>query len=873
MCRELGSVDRGLLVRLIVSPVVVLGVAAANDECKKKLWPHNRRRTLQPRVDQSVRLIFRPDLGHRAIGRRAVCRCPPMSNTAPPKALRSPGAAVAKAAPRGTANAHGLTTSFSPRTRRFSKTRRLAALTGGVLVCALAAAPAALAAPVAAPVNLGRAASYGIISGASVANLNGSVVHGDLGAPAASGFPPGVVTGNTNLGSADSGAYTDFLAAYGEVQSRSGAAALPADPTAAPITPGLYNAAAAVAVAAAGVVTLDAQGDPNARFVFQVGGALSFAAGAKVKLVNGAQAQNVYWAVNGAFSAAANAKFAGTALAATSGTIGTGALINGRALTETAITMDTNQVYSGPPSMTLTGGSAVDTNTSTPTISGTTNVGSAGVVTVTVAGQTLTTNPATDGSWSVNPTILANGTYTVNASTADGAGNVGSATQQLTIDTTPPLITLNGGPTVLTNNPTDTISGTTDAATGTLITVDVEAQTLSAVVNGTPITQSVGQQTLLALVQSTGTWNVTPAHMGEGARQVDASVTDPAGNTSTVSEQLTVDTVDPAAAIDGGANALTNNPTPTITGTTDAPASATVTVTVADQTLTGQVQTDGTWSVSAAHISDGAHQVIMTVKDAAGNPASASQTLTVNTVAPVVMIAGGSSATTASVNPTISGSTDVPPGFTVTVTLAGQTLTTLVQPNGSWNATAMGVAAGPWTVVVTVTNAAGNVGSASQALTIDPSSGGTTGATGSTGATGAAGAAGPAGSPGASGAAGPAGSPGASGAAGPTGATGAKGATGLGLTLISANMAVKHGKQVQVHLALSDPAKLTLTVMRGKKVVATMRVAHRKAGHSILTWNGKIKRGFAPRGTYSVAVSAVTPSGASASAKATLRIS
>jgi len=197
----------------------------------------------------------------------------------------------------------------------------------------------------------------------------------------------------------------------------------------------------------------------------------------------------------------------------------------------------------------------------------TTNVGAAGVVTVTVAGQTLTASPsALDGSWSVTPTILPDGTYTVLASTTDGAGNVGSATQQLTIDTVPPLISLDGAPTLLTNNPTATISGTTNAATGTLITVNVDAQLLTAVVNGTPIVESVGAQTLTAVVQSTGTFNVAPAQMGEGTRTVTAAVTDPAGNTSTATEQLTVDTIAPAVSITGGATALTDNPTPTITG-------------------------------------------------------------------------------------------------------------------------------------------------------------------------------------------------------------------------------------------------------------------------------------------------------------------
>jgi Ice-binding-like/Bacterial Ig-like domain len=751
-------------------------------------------------------------------------------------------------------------------TSRFANTRRVSALTGGLLVCALAIAPSAFATST-PTVNLGQAAGYAVISGASVANLGNTTVRGDIGAPAQpSGFPPGVIVGNFQVGSADAAAYNDMLTAYAGVQARTGGTALPAL-AGATLSPGLYTAAAAVAVPAAGIVTLDGGGNPNAVFVIQVNGALSLAAGAQVNLTDGAQASNVFWAVNGAFSVAASAQFVGTALATTTGTIGANSLVNGRVLAQTAVTMNDDDFYSAPPTVTLAGGATADINDSTPTISGTTNVGTSGVVTVTVAGQTLTATPTDDGNWSVTPTILANATYTVLASTTDGAGNVGSATQQLTIDTTPPVITLDGAPTVLTNNPTATISGTTDAAPGTLITVDVEAQTLSAVVNGTPIVEMVGQQTLTALVQSTRTWNVTPAHMGEGARTVTAAVTDPAGNTSTATEQLTVDTVAPAVTITGGATALTDSATPTIAGTTDAPSGAVVTVTLADQTLTDAVQSDGTWSVTSAHISEGPHRVVMTVADAAGNQASAAQTLTVNTVAPIVTITGGANAATTSFTPTLSGSTDATPGSTVTVTMAGQTLTALVQLDGSWNATVSTVNAGAWQAVATVTDDAGNVGSAAQTLTITAGATGDTGPTGSPGATGPTGGAGATGPTGGPGATGPAGGRGATGATGPRGAAGA-----TGLTLSSAKLAVKHGQHVQVGVVLSDPARLKLTVMRGKKLVATITVAQRKAGHSVLTWNGKIKRGFAPRGAYAVVVRAVTPSGASASVKATLRI-
>jgi hypothetical protein len=423
------------------------------------------------------------------------------------------------------------------------------AIGGGLLGCALAFAPSASATT--PTVNLGQAAGYAIISGASVANTGSSTVRGDIGAPAApSGFGPGVIDGTMEVGSADSAAYNDFLTAYTEVQSRMGGTALPAL-AGATLTPGLYTSTAAAGMAASTVLTLNAGGNANAVFVIQVNGALSLGAGAQVQLTGGAQASNVFWQVTGAFSLGAAvgstpAEFVGTVMASTTGTIGAGAIVNGRVLAETAVTTNDDEFYSAPPTMTLTGGSVQDINNPSPTISGTTDVGTVGVVTVTVAGQTLTTTPALDGSWSVAPTILANGTYPVLAATTDGAGNVGSATQQLTIDTVPPLITLNGPPTVVTSNPTALISGTSDAAPGTLITVNVAPQTLTAVVNGTTITESVGAQTLIAVVQSTETWNVTTAPMGQGVHAITASVTDPAGNTSTATEQLTIETVAPA---------------------------------------------------------------------------------------------------------------------------------------------------------------------------------------------------------------------------------------------------------------------------------------------------------------------------------------
>ena len=545
------------------------------------------------------------------------------------------------------------------------------------------------------------------------------------------------------------------------------------------------------------------------------------AAGAHVTLTNGTQASHVFWQVNGAGSVGANATFSGTLMALGAVAIGAGTEVNGRALAlNGAVSLDSNEFYSAPPVVTVAGGATATTNISAPTISGTTDVEAPGVVTVTIAGQTLTATPS-NGAWSVHSTTLADRAYPVVASVSDGAGNQGSATQQLTIDTVPPVIVIDGGPSVTTNDPTPTFAGTTDAAPGTVVAVAVDAQTLTA------------------LVQSDRTWNVTPTALTDGTRTVTASVTDPAGNVGSASQTLTVDTVAPGVTVTGGANALTDEATPSISGTANVAPGTTVTVTLADQTLTGLVQGDGSWSVTAAALSDGPHRVVMSVLDAAGNRASYTQTLTVDTVPPFVAITGGVTATTNSLIPTIAGAADAAPGTTVTVSIAGQTMTTLVQPNGSWNVTTV-VGVGTWMVVVSATDPAGNVGSARQVLTIAtqaPSGSGGTGQTGGAGQTGG------------------------------TGQTGGVGQTGAGPRLMvwlsAVSFSTARGKPLQVSFVLSGPAKVTLTVSRGKRVVAVLSIACPKAGRCRITWNGKIKRKLAPRGAYNITVRAVSPAGAS----------
>ncbi len=557
-------------------------------------------------------------------------------------------------------------------------------------------------------VNLGTAWSYAAISGASIGNTVSAVgaphttLRGDVGVAVATqptGFPPGVITGSTNVGNAAAvQAHTDIAAAYVAIAARSGGAALAGALAGATLTPGLYTIAGAASNTS--TLTLDAGGDPNAVFVFQINGALAFAAGSHVTLTGGAQAARVFWQVNGAGAIGAGSSFAGTLIAMDAVAVGNGSLFNGRAFARNgALTMDADEFYSAPPIVTITGGAAAYTTTMNPTISGTTDVAAPALVTVTINGQTFTAAPSA-GAWSVTPPAVLNDVYPVTATATDGAGNVGTASQMLTVDTVLPVVSIDGGPTLATNDPTPTISGVSDVALGARVRITVDAREL------------------VALVQSDGTWNVTPAPLLDGPHAVALSVHDPAGNEGVDTQQLTVDTTPPAMTITGGPTALSNDPTPLLAGTAAIPVGMTVTVDLADETLVAVVGTDGSWTATAATLADGAHRIVVTTADAAGNNARVTQWLTIDTIAPVMTITGGATARATASTPTLMGTSNAPPGSTITVTIAGQTMTTLVQSTGTWNATPTLVGLGAWPVVASASDPAGNVGTATQILTI-----------------------------------------------------------------------------------------------------------------------------------------------------------
>ena len=197
-----------------------------------------------------------------------------------------------------------------------------------------------------APIDLGSASAFAVLAGSTVTNVSGvgTVITGDVGVSPGTevtGFPPGIVNGtiyNATPGPAAT-AKLDLTAAYLDAQSRSvGSQTLPGNLGGLTFTPGLYTNSTSVMISGSGPgnnVTLDAQGDANAVFIFQMGSTLTTGPGAQVILSGGAKASNVYWQVGTSATLDTTTMFKGNILAQVSITLNAGATLEGRALTQT----------------------------------------------------------------------------------------------------------------------------------------------------------------------------------------------------------------------------------------------------------------------------------------------------------------------------------------------------------------------------------------------------------------------------------------------------------------------------------------------------------------------------------------------------------
>lgn len=342
-------------------------------------------------------------------------------------------------------------------------------------------------------------------------------------------------------------------------------------------------------------------------------------------------------------------------------------------------------------------------------VTGTAPLSEAGqTVSVRLNGVTYSTLVQPDGTWTIplSASVLQNlpdGSYPIQVTLSDSAGN------QTTIDRT---LTLDANP---INLPTLTLSSVSgdNFISRIEFTQDVVIKGVSTHVEmGRTVTVTLNGKTYTGQVQSDGSWQVTvPAAdvslLPEGASTAEAKVTDLSGNPATGSHQVTVIASladQPSLTIatvtsDDIINYQESQSALTIHGNSQrVPAGQSVSVSLQGKTYSGLVQADGSWSVSVPagdvqKLPQGNNLISATVNDAAQNPASSSHNVTVDTQAPLLTVEVQThldnvlNLADALLGLVVKGTCAGEAGLTVTVTLNGHDYQTKVLSNGSWSLT------------------------------------------------------------------------------------------------------------------------------------------------------------------------------------------
>ncbi len=196
---------------------------------------------------------------------------------------------------------------------------------------------------------LGGAGPLVVLAGSTVTSTGATALSGDLGVSpgtAVTGFPPATLTGTIHAGDAAAAtAMANLTTAYNDAAGRTvGPVTVAGNLGGLTLPPGLYKSTSSLAISS-GDLTLDAQGDANAVFLFQIASTLTTSSGRAVILAGGAKAANVYWQVGSSATLGTSSVFKGTILANQSITLSTGASLNGRALARIgAVTLAGNVV-------------------------------------------------------------------------------------------------------------------------------------------------------------------------------------------------------------------------------------------------------------------------------------------------------------------------------------------------------------------------------------------------------------------------------------------------------------------------------------------------------------------------------------------------
>ena len=235
---------------------------------------------------------------------------------------------------------------------------QLLTLTFSLLFVMMMAVPATNVIAAQAPVGLGSTSNFAVLAGETITNTGTTVINGDAGSDVGI-YPGSAFTGSASVtmtagtaylsdaGGVASTAQTDLVTAYNDAAGRTPVTIIPTELGETTLTPGIY-ASDSGTFEINGTLTLDAQGDPNGVFVFQMSSSLVTGTSSNVGLLNSARYCRIFWQVGSSATLGVSSHFVGHIFAYTSIWVGTYATVQGLLLARTGeVTLDNNTITNG----------------------------------------------------------------------------------------------------------------------------------------------------------------------------------------------------------------------------------------------------------------------------------------------------------------------------------------------------------------------------------------------------------------------------------------------------------------------------------------------------------------------------------------------